>query len=175
MEQVYRFKFSNNTLEELVKFGDTHRYDEPEMFKVEWDKWVKDNNEMISRENEYLKTKGYKGDIVNKMYKSVRYYFKNKSLEKKEVKKRKKYSSLSKDLLKNIDNFIDSEGIKTKPSDSYEKFIKLEKYQSDIKIEKTRLDNMNDDEFYKKLKKTYKNRYFIRQKKSEFKIIFIES
>ena len=64
MEQVYRFKFSNNTLEELVKFGDTHRYDEPEMFKEEWDKWVKDNNEMISRENEYLKTKGYKTESL---------------------------------------------------------------------------------------------------------------
>lgn len=166
MEQVYRFKFSNNTLEELVKFGDTHRYDEPEMFKEEWDKWVKDNNEMISRENEYLKTKGYKGDIFNKMYKSVRYYYKNKSLEKKEAKKRKKYSSLSKDLLKNIDKFIESEGIKTKPSDSYEKFIVHETYKSNIEVEERRLENMANEEFYKKLKKTYKNRYFIRQKKS---------
>ncbi len=166
MSTVYRHKFSELIIQEIVAFTNTHRYDDPETFKECWDEWVKDNQEIISREENRLKSNGYIGDVLLKMYKSARYYYKNKSLEKNEPKKRKKYISLDKNLIKIIDTFIKDEGFKSKPSQSYDNFINNDKYKERLEIEKNRLlkERVDEEEFYKKIKKTYKNRYFINQK-----------
>ena len=46
------------------------------------EEWKEENIEVIDRETSYMINMGYEGDVVNKMYKSARYYFKNKSTEK---------------------------------------------------------------------------------------------
>ena len=75
MSTVYRHKFSELIIQEIVAFTNTHRYDDPETFKECWDEWVKDNQEIISREENRLKSNGYIGDVLLKMYKSARYYY----------------------------------------------------------------------------------------------------
>jgi len=37
---TYRYKLDPVVLNQLITFADTHRYDEPLIFKEEWDKWV---------------------------------------------------------------------------------------------------------------------------------------
>ena len=166
MSTIYRHKFSPFIIEDIVGFSNTHRFDDPQTFKEAWDEWIKSNFESISREEKRLKNNGYNGDVVLKMYKSARYYYKNKSLEKTEPKKRKKYVSLNKNLIKTFDEYIKTEGFKTKPSESFENFINNDKYKERLETERNRLGekDVDDNEFYKKIKKTYKNRYFINQK-----------
>ena len=89
--KIYRYKFSNGFLPNLLDFARIHRYDEPTDFKEQWDLWTKNNKEIIDREKNYLNSMGYEGDVLKKMYKSARYYFKNKSLEKVKPKKRRQY------------------------------------------------------------------------------------
>ena len=49
---------------------------------------AKTNKEIINLESDRLLRLGYTGNVGTKMYKSARYYFKNKSTKKKEAKKR---------------------------------------------------------------------------------------
>tara|TARA_Y100000996_G_C22536551_1_gene648466 strand:+ start:309 stop:824 length:516 start_codon:yes stop_codon:yes gene_type:complete len=169
MSTIYRYKFSTDVLEELKKFASTHRYDEVEIFRESWEEWANNNIDLITRENRRLFQLGYTGDIKNKMYKSVRYYFKNKPLKNIEEKqKRKKYISVGKSIIKMIDQHIDNNGKTLKPSEAYESFINSttnEQYKDTIDREKSRLSNLGirKEEIIAKFKKTYKNRYFIKQ------------
>lgn len=174
MSEIYRYKFTPNIVEKLKQFSDVHRFDEPEQFKEAWDEWVKENDEIISREETKLQEMGYKGDTIVKMYKSVRYYYKNKKYHEKKNIQRKKYVPLNKSFIKIIDEYIRLHGIKIKPSEGYEEFIKNEKFKDDLNNEQTRLKSLevNDEEFHKKLKKTYKNRYFLCQEKHKNLILF---
>ena len=54
-----------------------------------------------------LENLGYRGDVKTKMYKSVRYYYKDKSDKKVDPKKRRVYISLDGDILDSIDSHID--------------------------------------------------------------------
>ena len=170
MSKTYRYKIFPAVLEELIAFASVHRFDEPQDFKDSWDEWVKENNELISREKLRLENLGYKGNVTEKMYKSIRYYYKNKSMQKTEPVKRRKYISLDKKLVENIDTFIDTHGIKKKPSDGFNEFMEKEEYKNIIATDKNRLQEkgITEDDFNARIKKTYKNRYFIRQKKGPF-------
>ena len=50
---------------------------------------------------------GYEGDVLDKMFKSARYYFRKKSTEKKEPKQRRQYISVNRELLDAIDIHIE--------------------------------------------------------------------
>ena len=82
---IYRFKFSDEFMEPLTEFSSKHRFDEAVLFKMYWDRWESQpqNASLVDREERRLKAIGYEGDIHEKMYKTVRYYLKNKSLEKR--------------------------------------------------------------------------------------------
>ena len=160
---IYRFKFSPQTQNKLLEFSTTHRYDESDTFRECWTEWLQTNKEIVEKEERYLINKGYSGDVKDKMYKSVRYYFKNKPIKKNESTKRKNYIKISKDMLKAMDQHISTKGIKSKPADSYDGFNNLNKEL--IETEKKKLSSkLSKDEINLKLKKTYKNRYFIKQK-----------
>ena len=102
------------------------------------------------------------------MYKSARYYFKSKSIEKNEPKKRRQYIGLDREFLDTVDNHI--EKIKEenmKPALALNDFLDAEEYRNIIRNEKLRLKsyNLDEDDITQKFKKTYKNRYFIMKKK----------
>lgn len=168
MSQIYRYKFSEHFLEELKSFASVHRYDEIPLFREHWDVWLTKNKEAIAREEHTLKTNGYAGDILEKMYKSVRYYYKNKSIEEKKPVERRIYISLNPKIRNDMDEHINSVINKEKPAVAYENYIENIKYQAAYLTEKVRLMQIGVDEADAeiKIKKTYKNRYFMLSSKS---------
>ena len=80
VSKTYRYKFSNEFLENLKEFTRVHKFDDAKVFKENFETWKEDNDETITREVNYMRNMGYEGDVIDKMYKSARYYFKNKSL-----------------------------------------------------------------------------------------------
>ena len=168
--KTYRFKFTNEFLECLKDFSRIHRFDDSNSFKDNWEIWCDENKEIIDNEAIKLKEKGYTGDVLVKMYKSARYYFKTKSNIKKQPLKRKNYIGLDSEFREIMDNHIASicSRRELKPSDGFINFMDDSNYKEKIKMEILRLQsyNLDKNEIFNKIKKTYKNRYFIYQKKN---------
>jgi len=162
---IYRYKFSAEFMEMLYQFSKIHQYDAREEFKEAWNIWVEENIEDVNKEVRRLDSVGYDGDVLDKMFKSSRYYFRKKSTEKKTPKERRVYVSCHRDTLDAIDCDITNE-LKNnphyKPADGFNSFCLNN--VSVLKNEIYRLvqANINDSEdIREKLKKTYKNRYFM--------------
>lgn len=168
--KIYRFKFSPKFLEYLKDFSRIHRFDTAGAFKDNWEIWCDENKKIIKDECDRLSKMGYTGNGVAKMYKSARYYFKNKSNKKKEVKKRRNYVSVNPEFKDAIDNHINNVTIRReiKPSEGYINFMDDGLNTDLLRLEKLRLESYNftNEEIITKFKKTYKNRYFIMMKNS---------
>ena len=164
--KIYRFKFSEEFLVNLLDFARIHRYDDPKVFREKWNDWIKENREIIDKEKTYLHLIGYEGDVLVKMYKSARYYFKNKSLEKTKPKKRRQYIGLDRNFLDIIDEHLNTMDNSSKPSKALKQFQETPKYQDIIRLEIRRLKNNNleIDQILLKIKKTYKNRHYTKVK-----------
>ncbi len=169
--KTYRYKFSSDFLANLKEFSRIHRFDESQIFKEHWEVWCKENKSIIEQESNKLKADGYQGDVLVKMYKSARYYFKNKSNEKKQAKKRRQYIGLEPDFRDAIDEHIENISMRQelKPQDGFVNFLDSVKYAEVIRLEKLRLESYDftKDQISAKFKKTYKNRYFTNQKKDD--------
>ena len=139
VKKTYRFKFSTRFLEILTRFSIIHQYDTPKDFKEAFESFKDDFKNEIQSEIEILNENGYKGDAIDKMYKSARYYFKNKDYTQKNKteKKRRKYISQDRDFISTIDDHIDSIIDDTKPSQGYELF--KEEYVEEYNNEQERL------------------------------------
>lgn len=161
---IYRYKFTDVFIVELSVFAKVHQYDERKQFKEEWNKWIEDNSELICRESRRLYNLGYDGDIIDKMFKSARYYFRKKSDNKKEPKKRREYISIDKTLLKSIDDHI-KEGVQKEdyqPKKGFQDFCEENKEILRTVVNEFCKKGITDPKFIEeKIKKTYKNRYFI--------------
>lgn len=165
---IYRYKFENKFIEELFKFSKIHQYDHRSDFKEAWNIWMNENNELIDGEARRLTILGYDGDIIDKMYKSARYYFRKKSTEKKEPTKRRVYVGTQKELLESMDEHIKTNisSKDFKPSDGFDDYCK-----KNIDILKEEINLLckagykDTNEIKLKIKKTYKNRYFLIVKK----------
>jgi len=161
---IYRYKFTNDFTNELYKFSKVHQYDHRKDFKEAWETWTEDNADLVDDEVRRLTNLGYDGDILDKMFKSARYYFRKKSTEKKEPAKRRIYVGSQKDLLEAMDDHIKS-NISTgefKPSEGFDEFCK-----QNVDILKDQVNQLirsgitESNEIKSKIKKTYKNRYFL--------------
>ena len=166
--KTYRYKFSKDFLVNLKEFSRIHKFDEPQVFKDSWEEWCKTNKTIIDQESNKLKKDGYQGDVLVKMYKSARYYFKNKTNEKKQAKKRRQYIGLEPEFRDAIDEHITDVSMRQelKPQDGFINFLDNTKYGEIIRLEKLRLQSYDftKEEINAKFKKTYKNRYFTNQK-----------
>jgi hypothetical protein len=161
---IYRYKFTQNFMDELYKFSKIHQYDDRVSFKEAWEEWVEESEELIEGETLRLEDLGYEGDVLDKMFKSARYYFRKKSTTKIEPKERRKYIGVQKDLLDAMDTHIKT-GINSdeyKPSDGFNHFCINNKDILKAEIERLLENKINSDDIMKKIKKTYKNRYFIK-------------
>jgi hypothetical protein len=161
---IYRYKFTEEFTSELFKFSKIHQYDERKAFKEAWNIWMEDNDNIVNEEYRRLKELGYDGDIFDKMFKSARYYFRKKSTEKKEPAKRRIYVGSQKDLLEAMDEHIKS-NISSgdfKPSDGFDEFCKqnVGLLKEEIAV-LCRAGLTDSNEIKAKIKKTYKNRYFL--------------
>ena len=162
--KVFRFKFSDIILEHMKEFARIHKFDERNDFKEAWELWTQTNADMITEESKRLTNLGFIGDINDKMYKSVRYYYRKKSNIKHEPKQRRKYTSFGKDVLSIIDRHIISsieENDEFKPSDGFSDFIKNNSEIIGNTFDKLQEEGLEKEDIDNKFKKTYKNRYFI--------------
>ena len=101
-KKTFRFKFTEETQNSLAYFADIHKLDDRVTFKEEWGNWIKENDTMLKKETQYLQEMGYEGNVESKMFKSARYYFKNKkpkNSEDQEPKQRRKYIKMDKDKI----------------------------------------------------------------------------
>jgi hypothetical protein len=119
---------------------------------------------MINDEINRLQLLHYDGNILEKMYKSARYYFRKKTNEKKEPLKRRKYISVTKELLDAMDEHIlchvNSENYQ--PKIGFVDFCNQQKDVLRAAISKICKEGTTDPILIQeKMKKTYKNRYFI--------------
>jgi len=161
---IFRYKFSDEFMKELYIFSKIHEYDNRKDFKDAWEIWVEDQNDMVTDEIRRLTNLGYEGDIMDKMYKSARYYFRKKTTEKKTPQKRCSYTGVEKEILDKMD-----EHIKTNiTDDNYKPSIGFDNFcQENLDILKEEINNLlkngitDPTEIKKKIKKTYQNRYFI--------------
>tara|TARA_B110000305_G_C19162906_1_gene503446 strand:+ start:108 stop:596 length:489 start_codon:yes stop_codon:yes gene_type:complete len=154
-KRTFRYKFSDHIIDIISEFSELHRYDDKEKFNEQWQTFIKFQSDEIQNEERRLLNNGYKGDVKDKMYKSARYYFKNKPVSDNnntdDKKKRKTYNTVGKDILDNMYEQI-GENIKKndfKPSIGFEDF-------------KSMIENYNKltSEDKDKYKKAYKNMYY---------------
>jgi hypothetical protein len=160
---IFRYKFADDFTCELFKFSKIHQYDHRKDFKEAWKTWLQENEEIVEEETRRLKNLDYQGNIEDKMFKSARYYFRKKSTEKKAPVKRRDYVGVNKLLLGAMDDHI-RRGIQEefKPSSGFDDFCNQNKDL--LKEEVTTLCKngfTDSNEIKNKIKKTYKNRYFL--------------
>lgn len=161
---IYRFKFEDSFVDELFTFAKVHQYDDRKTFKEEWNKWVECNSSLVNKEMRRIINLGYEGDVLTKMYKSARYYFRKKSNVKPDPQERRSYISMKPETLNAMDLHIKSKIIEKSftPANGYSDFCV--KHINLLKDEITRIcenPNVNHEDISNKIKKTYKNRYFI--------------
>ena len=163
---IYRYKFTQEFMNEIYQFSKIHQYDERKDFKEAWEVWMEINSELINSEVNRLTTLNYQGDIIDKMFKSARYYFRKKGTVKKEPVKRSNYVAVNKELLDAMDQHIIKNITKKeyKPSEGFVDFC-----YTNIELLKEEVKRLFEEEelqkdaktVEKKMKKTYKNRYFM--------------
>jgi hypothetical protein len=172
---------------QIAYFAKLHQFDDRQTYKTHWTRWFSENQISLEAEIQRLTANGYTGDVNEKMYKAGRYYFRKKKEDEKEgqdekegkdgkdEKERqdvdkppytsKKYITMSKGLLAEMDKHIVSsiENDRTyTPAKGYTVFC--ERYVALLAVETARLilaTQLNDTQIIAKIKKTYKNRYFI--------------
>jgi len=162
--QIYRYTFTTDFMNQLSVFSKVHQYDHRKVFKEAWEVWLEENENIVALEDKRLKELGYDGNVTDKMFKSARYYFRKKSTEKKALTERREYVGTQRRFLDAIDKHILS-GLATKnvkPSDGFDDFCKtnLDFLKNEVEL-LCKHGFRNSDEIKHKIKKTYKNRYFL--------------
>jgi len=162
---IFRYNFSENFLKDLNIFSKIHEYDERKIFKEEWLSWIEENDDLIKIESKRLLDLNYKGNVLDKMFKSARYYLRKKSNISIEPKQRRKYISVNNELLSSMDRHITGNihRLDYRPKTGFEEFCldNIDILKSTIRglCETNIKIDVNDIKY--KIKKTYKNRYFI--------------
>jgi Fe-S cluster biosynthesis and repair protein YggX len=161
---IFRFNFSEEFNKELGYFAKLHKHEDRIEFKENWKEWIEENEELINEEKKRLVNLGYEGDIEDKMYTSVRYYFRKKPLRTEPVKRgERERIVMSKKLLHQMDKHIKNNNFNGNytPQIAYEDFCNeyQELITTTFEVEEL---NMEDNEFLQnKIKKTYKNRFYV--------------
>jgi hypothetical protein len=171
---VFRFKLSDSMVDALLQFSKTHQNDDRETYKDAWIFWKRDSAITAAFENESkrLKMLGYRGSeesIEDKIFKSGRYYFRNKSFIKAPPTKRCKYIPMSKELITAMDNHIITNAPNTPPALLFVNFCQkhvdvvndeMARLCNPILVEREGREGSCEPSIISKIKKTYKNRVF---------------
>lgn len=169
MTTIYRFKLSDDITEMITDFAKIHQYDDRKTYKTAWEEWIDENDGTISREINRLCELGYDGEVLDKMYKAGRYYFRTKNLcEKKEPKQRRAYISMNNEILEAMDEHIKQNAAATdySPATGFNNFCETNRNILAAEIVRICQENQNIKTklISKKIKKTYKNRYYLYSK-----------
>jgi hypothetical protein len=191
---IKRFKYSDTMSALLDNFAEIHRHDSRKDFRTFWDEFVKKNCNIFEKEVVILELRGFKSDPYNAMYKSTRFYYRkfyDGSGKKKNCKKTNKlpYSKFPTELIKLIDTVIE------KYISMNLKQVSTHNYMCNITPASCYINFCNDNEtdlhihiseyvrqtqlvggeissiiISKKLKKTFKNRFYQIQDKLKTKL-----
>jgi hypothetical protein len=157
---IYRYTFMKTCTDKLGEFVEIHQHEERLDFKKSWKEWINVNNDLIISETNRLKTDGYEGNVIDKMFISVRFYLKKNLLNKPDIDIIKPESLIETKAVKHTSNEI-IEIINEHIRLNILKFSPLNLF-NDFNIKhKNELMNVGD---LKKQKKIYKNRYYIIKK-----------
>tara|TARA_A200000113_G_C8798159_1_gene333197 strand:+ start:142 stop:699 length:558 start_codon:yes stop_codon:yes gene_type:complete len=163
---VYRFKLNQSLVEEITKFAKSHASVDRKTFQKEWREWLSDNADTVNDEKKRLNDLGFRGDPIDKMYKSARYYFRNKPENSSEHPKqapRKQYVASSKSLLELMNRHIlnNITGDSYTPANGFDAFChdNIEALREEVNMLQSR-GQIDAKAISNKLKKTYKNRYY---------------
>ena len=144
--KIFRFKFSTDLNNEIMKFSEIHKFDTDDTLIDTFNDWIEKPHikDLMIKEEVFLVRNEYELSIDKKVFKSIKYYYikkfiKNIAIETAERKETVKLpieimNDIKEDLKLNFEknpNF--------KPSETYKQFKK------------------NDDPY---IKKSYKNQYY---------------
>ena len=186
--RVLRFEFSDALTEHLTAFAKLHQYDDRKTYKEAWTEWMANAEiaTLFNADAARLECLGYAGDVADKLYKSGRYYFREKKVNKanktnkankankananSECKndaseRSRKYVMLGRELLTAMDEHIErglrQDDYDYTPAKGFAEFCRLNvgSYHNEV----ARLSEVmpTGEAVSDKLKKTYKNRYFM--------------
>jgi len=172
-KKIFRFNLGDEMVDALLHFSKMHQHDDRHSYADAWKQWKSDPriSKIIADEVTRLQSLNFKGSvesIENKIFKSGRYYFRNKSFIKVPPKPRGKYVSVSKELLHAMNEYIVRQtqtqtSPPPPPAEMFNEFCKT--YLDILKVEIHRFVSL--DEFSEnptlilsKIKKTFKNRVF---------------
>jgi hypothetical protein len=169
IQKIFRFNFSEDILEKLNYFSKTHKLDDRRVFKSAWNEWLEENKSIVLTEINRLNALGYNGNVIDKMFFSVRYYLRKKKGWKEETKERCKNISTNHVLLTEIDKHIMKHinELDYKPATGFNAFCQdnLELYKNEVSRLIKNYNMTESFSIHDKIKKTYKNRYYIIIKK----------
>jgi len=181
--KIFRYEFTAEIMNAIKSFSTIHQYDERKIYKEQWNHWYEEHKEALELEIRRMKDMGYVGDVKDKMFKAGRYYFRKKEeagareagtreAGAREAgtganiqKKTRNYITMMESTLGAMDKHITDEmenDAKFKPSAGYINFC-----ENNIDILREEIGRMINDlkmdqaAIKDKLKKTYKNRYYI--------------
>ena len=122
--QIFRFKFSNEFTEQMANFAKIHQFDDRKSFKEAWEKWILDEDihSLINSEQKRLFNNGYEGDVLDKMFKSARYYYRKKK-ETADTAQRKEYIGSSTQLIELMDKHIRTKFLENTRKNSNNKIV----------------------------------------------------
>lgn len=176
--QTSRFLFSQDITDLLSEFSKIHQYDERKDYKDAWVNWIQDSKikPELDAEVERIQGQGFEGDVLDKMFKSVRYYYRKK--HSKNIKDEdsnlgeRTYDTFPNNVLAIIDHHIKCQ-IKNniyinntiitstiKPATCFDNFCQENKQLIVELIEDAEPTNAVVKHLISKLKKSYKNRYY---------------
>jgi hypothetical protein len=164
--KIFRYKLNDDIMSSITQFAKIHQLDDRHTYKDSWTHWLAENQDCVEREVSRLKELNYKGDVIDKMFKAGRYYFREKVENKKPTEKndtnRRDYIVMDQVLIQAMDTHL--QGLMNnndfKPALAYNHFC--EQHIDLLRKEIIRLlqQNITGEKLSAKLKKTYKNRYF---------------
>lgn len=164
-QTTYRFKFNIDLLNSIKEFSKIHSEDNGDEFLEAFQYWKIANNQIIKKEEERIIHLGFKGNIEEKIYRSARYYFKNKKntickLKQKTIKTN--YIQRNNKFFTMMIEYIERNPIKA--SLLFKEFINEtdEAISSEIKKEFCRLRSfeLTQEECLQKIKKGFNNAYY---------------
>ena len=153
---IYRHKFTNELTDELISFSKKYRYTPRKDIKDIWKSFLREPKmiNLINMETERLKHDKYDGDIIKKMYISVKYYYMKQSsitiikpLDKSNNinKEKRMYNindyKITEEIKNKMNEFLSHDNIQKKQTVLWNEFIEKNADYKDNKYIKKALAN----------------------------------
>ena len=172
MGKIFRYKLSDEIMANIARFAKIHQFDDRHTYKEAWTRWLAAEQDNVEREVARLQQLNYRGDILDKMFKAGRYYFREKVAIKKaepateqltKEKPKRDYIVMDPVIIQAMDchlrELINNKNFK--PAAAYDQFCDEQVALVRLEIRRLMVQNISGEKMSEKFKKTYKNRYFI--------------